>query len=96
MHPQFLQIELIMFFFLGKTISRDHRERLTLPPYWILLKIIGAAAFRIIGLAKNIIPLDWIYHSIRMKTVVQKVIYDIPYVHLGEKSQFGSFRTDEN
>ena len=42
---------------------------------WIHSKIISGATFRIIGLTKipkiEFLPLDWIYRSIRIITVVQ-------------------------
>ena len=48
----------------------------TLSLNWIHSKIISAAAFCIIGLAKipriEFLPLDWIYCSIRMMTVFKK------------------------
>ena len=34
-----------------------------LPLNWIHSKIISGAAFRIIGLTFQFLPLDWIYHS---------------------------------
>ena len=47
-----------------------------LPLNWIHSKIISGAAFRIIGLPKiEFLPLDWIYHSIRINTVLSNCAY---------------------
>ena len=54
---------------------------------WIHSKIICGATFRIIGLTKipkiEFVPLDWIYHSIRINTIITIVIHShLSHTHM--------------